>query len=161
MLHGPSSGVHDVSAADDTPGTARTRSANSERNDERFAAYRRHEDALRAHFDAVLNEPIPVRLTERRRARPASLLRYVAVIGWLALGGETACNIDRVAPQVINELLGPYHSGNHRAGGDSDAQLARWPSYGRDRSRLSKIAADRHSIDVRSWQCHYAETCLL
>ena len=54
---------------------------------ERLAAYRRQDEALRARFDPVLEEPVPARLMERRPRTRAGLLRYAAAIGWLVLGG--------------------------------------------------------------------------
>jgi anti-sigma factor RsiW len=49
----------------------------------RLAAYRTQNEALRALYDPVLDEPVPHRLTRR----PPTLLRYAAVVAWLALGG--------------------------------------------------------------------------
>jgi anti-sigma factor RsiW len=49
----------------------------------RLAAYRTQNEALRALYDPVLDEPVPQRLTRR----PPTLLRYAAVVAWLALGG--------------------------------------------------------------------------
>jgi anti-sigma factor RsiW len=49
----------------------------------RLAAYRAQNEALRALYDPVLDEPVPQRLTRR----PPTLLRYAAVVAWLALGG--------------------------------------------------------------------------
>jgi anti-sigma factor RsiW len=53
----------------------------------RLEAYRRNDQLLGARFDAVLDEPIPERLTARPRRRRAGLLAYAAAIGWLVLGG--------------------------------------------------------------------------
>jgi len=49
----------------------------------RVGAYRAQNDALRALYDPVLDEPVPQRLTRR----PPTMLRYAAVVAWLALGG--------------------------------------------------------------------------
>lgn len=54
---------------------------------ERLAAYRSHEDALRARFDPVVTETVPDRLLHRRTAAVPRVLRYAAVAGWLTLGG--------------------------------------------------------------------------
>ena len=53
----------------------------------RIEAYRRNDQALAARFDAVLEEPVPARLTERPRPRRSGLLAYAAAVGWLVLGG--------------------------------------------------------------------------
>jgi len=49
----------------------------------RLASYRSQNEALRALFDPVLDEPVPQRLLRR----PPTLMRYAAVVAWLALGG--------------------------------------------------------------------------
>lgn len=49
----------------------------------RLAAYRAQNEALRALFDPVLDEPVPQRLLRR----PPTLARYAAVVAWMALGG--------------------------------------------------------------------------
>jgi anti-sigma factor RsiW len=53
----------------------------------RLEAYRRNDEALAARYAAVLEEPIPPRLTARPRRRDAGLLAYAAAVGWLVLGG--------------------------------------------------------------------------
>lgn len=55
----------------------------------RLKSYRRNDESLAARFDAVMDEPIPPRLSERPRARHARPLAYAAAaaVGWLALGG--------------------------------------------------------------------------
>jgi anti-sigma factor RsiW len=52
----------------------------------RLAAYTRLNDALRSRYDAILEEPVPARLS-RSPARRSRILRYAAAVGWLALGG--------------------------------------------------------------------------
>jgi anti-sigma factor RsiW len=54
---------------------------------ERLAAYRRNEQAIAAHYGPVLDEPVPVRLTQRRAPLAPRLVRYAAAVGWLFLGG--------------------------------------------------------------------------
>jgi len=54
---------------------------------ERFAAYRLNDEAIRARFDPVLEEPVPARLSEARAAKSFNVLRYAAVAAWLFLGG--------------------------------------------------------------------------
>lgn len=53
----------------------------------RLETYRRNDHALEARFAAVLEEPLPPRLVEKRRARRAGLVAYAAAAGWLVLGG--------------------------------------------------------------------------
>lgn len=54
----------------------------------RLDAYRRNEEALRARFDPVLDEPVPVRLTAQpRRSGVGLMLRCAMVAGWIVLGG--------------------------------------------------------------------------
>jgi anti-sigma factor RsiW len=53
---------------------------------ERFAAYRLNDEAIRALFDPVLDEPIPARLSESRPG-PSKILRYAAAAAWLFIGG--------------------------------------------------------------------------
>ena len=54
---------------------------------ERFVAYRLNDEAIRARFDPVLEEPVPENLSEARTARPVKVLRYAAVAAWLFIGG--------------------------------------------------------------------------
>lgn len=54
---------------------------------ERVAAYRRQNEALRALFDPVLDEPLPERLRTPRPRWVKPALQYAAVVGWIALGG--------------------------------------------------------------------------
>lgn len=51
----------------------------------RVAAYARLDEALRARYDAVVDEPVPANLMQPRRA--PRVLRYATVVGWLVLGG--------------------------------------------------------------------------
>ncbi|HEY6094317.1 MAG TPA: anti-sigma factor, partial [Gallionellaceae bacterium] len=55
----------------------------------RTAAYRRQNEALHALFDPVLEEPVPARMqpAPRRPWLAAPLMRYAAVMAWVALGG--------------------------------------------------------------------------
>ncbi|MGZ5146698.1 MAG: anti-sigma factor family protein, partial [Burkholderiales bacterium] len=54
---------------------------------DRLAAYRRNEDALRARFDPILEEPVPDRLRRRQNSGIARYVRYAMVAGWVVLGG--------------------------------------------------------------------------
>jgi anti-sigma factor RsiW len=51
----------------------------------RLAAYRRHDASIRAHFDPVLTEPVPVRF-HRPRVQGRGL-RLAAALAWFAVGG--------------------------------------------------------------------------
>lgn len=55
----------------------------------RAAAYQRQNDALHALFDPVLDEPVPARMQPAQRSHwfAAPLMRYAAVVAWVALGG--------------------------------------------------------------------------
>jgi anti-sigma factor RsiW len=53
----------------------------------RLAAYRRYDALIRAQFDPILEEPVPVRMIERRPRHYSTVLRYAAVLAWLTLGG--------------------------------------------------------------------------
>lgn len=52
----------------------------------RVAAWRAQPHALRARFDAVLTEPIPLALLQANRRPPPRRWRAAAAAGWLALG---------------------------------------------------------------------------
>ena len=53
----------------------------------RLTAYARLNDALRARYDPHLDESVPPRLTLAAARGPSRILRYAAVVAWLALGG--------------------------------------------------------------------------
>lgn len=63
---------------------------------ERLAAYRRNDKALAARFDAVLEEPVPERLEERRTPARRRFLPYAAAAGWLFLGGVAGWHLHGV-----------------------------------------------------------------
>ena len=52
----------------------------------RVAAYAGLNDALRARYDRLLDEPVPTRLTQRPARRTSRVLRYAAAVVWLVLG---------------------------------------------------------------------------
>jgi anti-sigma factor RsiW len=66
---------------------------------DRLGTYGRHDEALRARFDPVLDEPVPRRLTQRR-SRPVTPLRYAAGLAFLILGG--------VAGWYLHDLKGAH-----------------------------------------------------
>jgi anti-sigma factor RsiW len=53
----------------------------------RVAAYREQVAVLRREFNRVLDEPLPRRLQLPRGSWPRLLLRYAAVLAWVAVGG--------------------------------------------------------------------------
>ena len=53
----------------------------------RLAAYQRNDQALRSYFDPVMDEPVPPRLVRAQASVRPRLLRYAAVVVWLAIGG--------------------------------------------------------------------------
>jgi anti-sigma factor RsiW len=114
-------------------------------DEERAAAYRAQNDALRTLFDPVLDEPVPVRLyapARRSPARPgpgqlaalaASLIVGVAV-GWVLRGPAPelpATVADATLPQraalahavYVPEVLHPVE-----VGADQEAHLVKWLS---------------------------------
>jgi anti-sigma factor RsiW len=116
--------------------------ASNPSDDERFAAYRRHDDALRAHFDPVLDEPLPARFAERSRRAQGRVLRYAAAIVWLGLGGlagwqlhgmkavdvrsETPAWAHRAA--VAHVVYSPEVRHPVEVGADQEAHLVAWLS---------------------------------
>ena len=62
---------------------------------ERLARYSEMNEALRAHYDPVLDEPVPAKLSREPRVR-RPLLRYVAAILWFALGGAVGWQLHGV-----------------------------------------------------------------
>ncbi|MDH5535232.1 MAG: anti-sigma factor [Betaproteobacteria bacterium] len=89
---------------------------------ERVAAYRQQNATLHSLYDPVLDETVPERIAARP-ARGASLLRYAAVVGWIALGG------------VIGWHLQAYNTG-------VPSEPARW-------ARQAAIAHVTYSPEVR------------
>jgi anti-sigma factor RsiW len=59
---------------------------------ERVAAYRRQNEALRARYAPVLEEPLPQRLAARAERRQ-SALRYAAIVAWVTLGGAAGWHL--------------------------------------------------------------------
>ncbi|GAB4177640.1 MAG: anti-sigma factor [Rhodocyclaceae bacterium] len=64
-------------------------------------AWREQSRRLHETFDAVLEEPLPARLTEPLRAGPPrGALRIAAALGWLALGGVIGFALRTAPPSV-------------------------------------------------------------
>ena len=109
---------------------------------QRVRAWREQNQAMRELFDPVLAESLPARVRQRvllRRVRPA--LRYVAVMGWLALGGvagwhlhdySEAKSADTVAfahrAAVAHIVYSPEVRHPVEVGADQEAHLVAWLS---------------------------------
>jgi anti-sigma factor RsiW len=108
----------------------------------RVAAWCEQNRALHACFDAVLDEPLPERLLSvRRRFTLRPVLRYAAVIGWLAVGGaagwyvhglEMARPADTVAfvrqAAIAHAVYSPEVRHPVEVGADQEAHLVAWLS---------------------------------
>jgi anti-sigma factor RsiW len=108
----------------------------------RFAAYREQDDALRARFDTVLDEPVPKHLLRSNARRGPGALRYAAAIGWIVLGGlagwhlhervTTDSNSDAPAwahrAAVAHIVYSPEVRHPVEVGADQEAHLVAWLS---------------------------------
>ncbi len=108
----------------------------------RAREWREQNQALRDLYDPVLAEPLPARVRQRvllSRVRPA--LRYVAVMGWLALGGvggwylhdyNTASTADTIAfahrAAIAHIVYSPEVRHPVEVGADQEAHLVAWLS---------------------------------
>jgi anti-sigma factor RsiW len=54
---------------------------------ERLARYSELNESLRAHYDPILDEPVPAQLAYKPSPRWRPMLRYAAAILWFAIGG--------------------------------------------------------------------------
>jgi len=113
--------------------------ANAPEAAERIAAYREQNDLLRAHFNPVLDEPIPQRLTllaprrsPVRFAIAAGWIVFGAALGWLAnvyvakdpVGATTLAHRAAIAHAVYSpEVRHPVE-----VGVDQEDHLVRWLS---------------------------------
>ena len=109
--------------------------------EQRLDVYRLQDEALRARFEAVLEEPLPGRLT-RGPARKRRSMRYVAAVGWLALGGVGGWHLHgltgenfRVDPPgwarraaVAHVVYTPEVRHPVEVGANEEAHLAAWLS---------------------------------
>ena len=104
----------------------------------RVAAYRQQNEGLHRIYDAVLDEPLPQRLTVRSRS---PWLRYGAAAGWLLLGGSagwylhaftTERNVEAVAwarrAAVAHVVYSPEVRHPVEVGADQEAHLVNWLS---------------------------------
>ena len=109
---------------------------------EKLAAYSRINDALRAQYDPVLDEPVPPRLTARREKQRRPLLKYVAAVAWFALGATAGWQMhgfqsreDRAAPPswakravVAHVVYSPEVRHPVEVGADQEPHLVAWLS---------------------------------
>lgn len=108
---------------------------------ERVAAYRQQNEALRALFDPVLDEPLPERLTVRRRWWKRAPLQYAAAVAWIALGGVIGWNLHaytvspRGEPQawarraaIAHAVYSPEVRHPVEVGADQETHLVNWLS---------------------------------
>ena len=109
---------------------------------QRVRAWREQNQALRDLFDPVLAEALPARVRQRvllNRVRPA--LRYVAVMGWLALGAvagwylhdyNVTKSADRIAfaqrAAIAHIVYSPEVRHPVEVGADQEAHLVAWLS---------------------------------
>ena len=108
---------------------------------ERVAAYARLNEALRARYDPILDEPVPEHLA-KPRARKWRVMRYAAAIGWLALGGLAGWHLhgvkrayDASSPPiwahraaVAHVVYSPEVRHPVEVGADQEAHLVAWLS---------------------------------
>lgn len=108
---------------------------------ERLARYSEMNEALRAHYDPVLDEPVPAKLSREPRVR-RPLLRYVAAILWFALGGAVGWQLhgvqsreDRAAAPmwakraaVAHVVYAPEVRHPVEVGADQEQHLVAWLS---------------------------------
>jgi anti-sigma factor RsiW len=115
--------------------------ASQQTDAERLAAYGKLNDALRARYDPILDEPVPERLARPRRGK-GRVMRYAAAIGWLALGGLAGWQLhglqgrdDRSAAPawarraaVAHIVYSPEVRHPVEVGADQEAHLVAWLS---------------------------------
>jgi anti-sigma factor RsiW len=107
----------------------------------RLAEYRRHEEALRARFDPVLQEPVPAYRFARPAAGARPFWRYAAALVWLGVGGVIGWHLHGMrdvpawdAPQwtrralVAHVVYAPEVRHPVEVGADQEAHLAAWLS---------------------------------
>lgn len=104
----------------------------------RIASYRAQNEALRAVFDPVLDEPVPRRLMRR----PVLLDRYAAVVAWMAFGmvigwglhdlrsTETRADVPRWARQAViaHIVYAPEVRHPVEVAADQETHLVTWLS---------------------------------
>jgi anti-sigma factor RsiW len=108
----------------------------------RLAEYRRNDDTLRARFEPVLHEPLPVYRFAKESAGAHRVWRYVAALVWLGVGGVIGWHLNGVqggdpawdAPQwtrralVAHVVYAPEVRHPVEVGADQEAHLAAWLS---------------------------------
>ena len=66
---------------------------------------------------------------------------------WQPVRLHAACNVHRVAPDVVDELVGADHSGHYLAGMDADAHL-QWDGKLASGARIYELQAYRNAFLV-------------
>lgn len=107
----------------------------------RVASYCEQTGALHRAFDPILDEPLPRRLEVPRPVWSRAVLRYAAVVAWLALGGVAGWHLHeyRAAKQfevttwarraaVAHVLYTPEKRHAVEVGAAEEAHLVRWLS---------------------------------
>jgi len=111
---------------------------------DQVASYRAHNAALRAAFDPVLAEPVPVRLLDATRPRPRRAWAAAAALAWVALGGvggwavseayrpaERAPRVEAPLPlraAIAHAVYAPEVRHPVEVGADQEAHLVAWLS---------------------------------
>ncbi len=111
---------------------------------EQVAAYRTQNDALRAAFHPVLDEPIPDRLLDATRPSRRRAWAIAAALGWIVLGGVAGWSINeayRPAPSpprvdvplaqraaIAHAVYSPEVRHPVEVGADQEAHLVAWLS---------------------------------
>jgi anti-sigma factor RsiW len=108
---------------------------------ERVAAYRQQNEALRALFDAVLDEAVPERLRAPRRRWMRLPLRHAAVVAWIALGGVIGWGLHAYTSEqrteastwarraaIAHVIYSPEVRHPVEVGADQEAHLVNWLS---------------------------------
>jgi len=111
---------------------------------DQVASYRAHNAALRAAFDPVLAEPVPVRLLDATRPRPRRAWAVAAALAWVALGGvggwavseayrpaERAPRVEAPLPlraAIAHAVYSPEVRHPVEVGADQEAHLVAWLS---------------------------------
>jgi len=108
----------------------------------RVAAWREQNEALRAHFTPVLDEPVPARLLASASGkRMPAMMRYAAVLAWFAVGGvtgwfvhdyKTEKSTDTIAfaqrAAIAHIVYSPEVRHPVEVGADEEAHLVAWLS---------------------------------
>ena len=109
---------------------------------DRLADYSRMNESLRAHFDPILDEPVPRHLSAKPLPRSRTWLRYAAALAWFAIGAAVGWQLHGVqsredratAPTwakraaVAHVVYAPEVRHPVEVGADQEAHLVAWLS---------------------------------